>query len=202
MAVSSPGGAGNASDLILPPDQTPLHSAPPRSPHAFQAMSNDGSPSPSRTPTKEREYGTTPSSRRSGPASEDCSPLGVPRFYPLGHIDFELPGSEDAKLEVDAAREQQEGSSPGHKQRQEGSSPHRGQQQEGSSPHQVQQQTGQELEEQAGLWQQHLRHPQRQRVEQQPPEEASFGPAMPIDIAPHGTWASLPAPFKAAVAEN
>ena len=73
-------------------------------------MSNDGSPSPSRTPTKEREYGKTPRSRRSGAASEDCSPLGVPRFNPPGYIDFEPPGSEDAKLESDAAREQPEGS--------------------------------------------------------------------------------------------
>ena len=168
MAVSSPGGAGNASDLILPPDQTPLHSAPPRSPHAFQAMSNDGSPSPSRTPTKEREYGTTPSSRRSGPASEDCSPLRAPIFPTTspGQVDFESPGSGDAKLEDEDARihqeeslsqssweQQQEGPSLCGERREQGSSTPVGLREDGPVSHQAQQQTHQEMEEHTRLWQ-------------------------------------------------
>ena len=32
--------------------------------------------------------------------------------------------------------------------------------------------------------------------------QAPSSPALPIDFAPHDTWASLPTPFKAAVATN
>ena len=100
---------------------------------ACQAMSHESSPSPSRTFTKEREYGTRPRSCRSGPTSNDCSRLGAPRFTtPLEQVDYEPPVSEDAKLEAETARVQQDGSSSGYEQRQQGSSPHGERRQEDS----------------------------------------------------------------------
>ena len=126
-----PGNAKNTSTFILSPHQTHLRSAPSLFPPACQAMSHEGSPRPGRTPTKEREYGTTPRSHRAGPAPEGCSPLGAPRSTtPPGQV-FEPSGSEDAKLEAEAARVQQEGSSPQGKRRQEGSLPYQAQRQEG-----------------------------------------------------------------------
>ena len=58
--------------------------------------------------------------------------------------------------------------------------------------------SSQELEEQPRLWQQHLRQQQREPVQHPTPSS----PALPIDLAPHGTWASLPTMFKTAVAAN
>ena len=114
---------------------------------------------------------------------------------PEGQVDFEPPGTEDARLEAAAAREGQVGPSPqgergevGHspRQGQDGSSP-RGERhevepsprrgQEGSPPHEGQeegpvppptlQQNREELEAQARLWQEHQRRQQGEPVQQQ-----------------------------------
>ena len=149
-----PGDAGNASSFFSYPRQTPLRSAPSRFPLTCQAIAHEGFPSTSRAPTKEGEYGTTRRSRRSGPASEECSLQGSSRFTtPPRQVDVEPPGSKDAKLEVEVPRGQQEGSSSGHEQRKEGSFPqgewwqegfsrHQGELQEGSASYHVQQQPG------------------------------------------------------------
>ena len=133
-----PGEAGHGPAFSLFPHQMSLRSNPSPSPLDYQAMLHEGSSSPSRSSTRHKACGTTPCSRRSGPASVGCSPLRAPRFptTPLGQVDFEPPSTEDVKLEAEAARELQEGSlSPsGRNQQHEGSSPQGERHEEGFSP--------------------------------------------------------------------
>ena len=100
-----------------------------------QAMSHEGSSSPSRSLTSAREYGSTPRGRRNGPASVDCSPMRAACFpaTPEGQEDFQPPDTEDALLEGAAALDGYEGSSPQGEGREVWPSPCRGQ--AGSSPH-------------------------------------------------------------------
>ena len=64
------------------------------------------------------------------------------------------------------------------------------------------QQTRQELEEQALLWQHHLKQQQRQPKQYPPPSQAPSGLALPNDLAPYTTWASLSTPFRTAITAN
>ena len=62
----------------------------------------------------EKEYGTTPRSRRMGPASVGCSPLRALRFAttPPGQVDVDPSATEDATLEAEASRALQKGPCP------------------------------------------------------------------------------------------
>lgn len=102
VLASLPGGADNT--IFFHPHQTPLHSAPALFPVAGQAMSHDGSPSPDRSPTKEKAYDTTLHSHQSGPASEHCSPLGSPSLTSPWFIVFEPPSTMDTKLDAEASQ--------------------------------------------------------------------------------------------------
>ena len=116
MGVLPPGEARTTPAPSFSPHQTrpaiPLRpTAPPRSvtpsrrvlspaPVARQAMSNEVSSSPSRSPVSAREYGSTPCGRSSGPASTACSPNKAARFPVVseGQVEFEPPDPEYARL--------------------------------------------------------------------------------------------------------
>ena len=197
--VLPPGWVRNALILSYSPQQTravaplrktaPFHGPSPSCrvpslvPVARHAMSNEGCSNPSRPPVSAREYGSTPRGRRSGPASTACSPMKAARLptTPKGQVEFEPPGTEDARLETVAASEAQRGSFPQVERGEEGLSPHHGQggpsshgewHEEGSLAHARQQQEGpvprltlqkprRELEAQARLWKEHQRRQKR-----------------------------------------
>ena len=126
---------------------------------------------------------------------------------PEGQVEYEPPGTDDARLEAAAARDGQGGRFPECKRREVRPSPRRGQevsplherqQEEGTVPPPALQQTRPELGAQARLWQEHQRRQQGEPVQQQ-----VWSAPVPIPApAPHTTWASLPTPSKTAVAAN
>ena len=116
MGVLPPGEATTAPAPSFSPHQmrpaiplrptAPLRSVTPSrrvlslAPVARQAMSNESSSSPSRSPVCAREYGSTPCGRSSGPASTACSPNKAARFPVVseGQVEFEPPDPEYARL--------------------------------------------------------------------------------------------------------